>query len=227
MSPSLRAAAAIAAHDVAAELRRPIALAGVLLFSAGSIVALHLALAGGSRPAPPVAAGALWIVLIYAAMLAVSRTLATEREAGTWDALLLAPCDRTAIFAGKAVATATLGLVLHAIVLPLYLIAFAAPPDARGLATLVLVVALADVGFAAVGTMVGAISLRARGRELLSGAMFIPLALPLVIAATTASIDAFGGAAAAGPMGPLAFLAAYDAIFVVLGIGLFAELAVD
>lgn len=219
-------AGAIARNDLARELRRPLSLAGVLLFSAASLVALHLAVAGGGETSPRIAAGALWVVLVYAALLGVGRALAVEREEGTWDALLLAPADRTAIFAGKVASSAVLTMVLHAVVVPLYMALFAAPASLDATLVLLAALLLADGGFALVGVLVGAISLRASGRELLASAMFVPLSLPLVIAAVTVSLAAFGsGNASVSQL--LGFLLLYDCVFAALGIALFAEVAVE
>ena len=78
----------------------------------------------------------------------------------------------------------------------------------------------------AVGVLVAGLGLRARSRDLLGPAMFLPLAIPLVIAAVTASLDAYG-ASDANAAQLLLFLAAYDATFLVAGLAAFPELAVE
>lgn len=223
----LRVAWAIAWHDIALELRRPVGLAGVALFGASSLVTLHLALAGSGTPSRNVAAGALWVVLVFGALLGVGRAIGVEREEATWDALLLAAADRSAIFLGKTLSAATLTLILHAVLVPAYLLLFGSPPDTGGVLQLALAVLLADIGFAAVGVLVGVLSLRARGRELLGATTFIPLVLPLVIVAVTLSLDAYGadGGAATGQL--LAFLLAYDATFLAAGVAAVPEIAVE
>jgi len=218
---------AIAAHDLSRELRRPVAIGATLLFGCSSLVVLRLALAGGGKPSSAVLAGALWVVLVFAALVGTSRVFAAEREDGAWDALLLAPADRAAIHLGKTIAAFVTMLVMHGLLTGLYLGLFGAPPWAfAGTGLLLATIALADAGLAAVGVLVGALSLRARGRDVLGPALFLPLSLPLVIAATTASIAAWGGSSDhAGSV--LAFLAAYAATFLVAGTAAFPELAVE
>ena len=222
----MRTALAIAAHDLTRELRRPVAASAVLLFGACALVVLRIALAGGSRPADSVLAGALWIVLVFAALLGTSRAWAAEREDGAFDALLVAPASRTAVHFGKVLAGLVTTLVLDGVLLLLYLGMFGAPSGARDLALLLASVVLAALGFAAVGVLVAGFSLRARGRDLLGPALFLPLAIPLVIAAVTASLLAYDAGSGSAPQ-LLLFLLAYDATFLVAGLAAFPELAVE
>jgi heme exporter protein B len=222
----LSTARAIAAHDLGRELRRPVASAAVLLFGCCALVVLRIALAGGGKPGSAVLAGALWVVLVFAALVGTARAWAAEREDGAFDALLVAPASRVAIHLGKVLAALVTTLVLDAVLVVLYLGLFDAPHGVAAFALLAGSVALAALGFAAVGVLVAGLGLRARGRDLLGPAMFLPLAIPLVIAAVTASLVAYdAGSASAAQL--LGFLAAYDATFLVAGIAAFPELAVE
>ncbi|MCW2949247.1 MAG: Heme exporter, protein [Thermoleophilia bacterium] len=222
----LRTALVIAGHDLSREFRRPVAISSVLLFGVAALVILRLALGGGARPDDGVLAGALWIVLVFAALLGTARAWASEREDGALDALLLAPASRSTVHFGKVLAAAAMTLVLHAVLLVLYLGLFGAPPTARGIALLVVTVVLADLGFAVVGVLVAGLGLRARSRDLIGPTMFLPLVIPLVIAAVTASLAAWDLSHDSIPQ-LLIFLAAYDATFLVAGVAAFPELAVE
>ena len=48
--------------------------------------------------------GLLWIALIFTALLGLTRAFVPEREQQTMDALVLAPCDRSAIWLAKSIA---------------------------------------------------------------------------------------------------------------------------
>lgn len=226
MSPLLRDALAIATHDLRRELRRPVAASAVLLFGCSSLVVLRLALAGSGRPASAVLAGALWVVLVFAALLGTARAWAAEREDGALDALLQSPASRSALHLGKVAGAFVTTLVLHALLVVLYVGLFAPPEHARGVFVLAGGVVLAALGFASVGVLVAGLSLRARGRDLLGPTMFLPLAIPLVIAAVTTSLVAYG-ASDTEPSTVLLFLLAYDATFLVAGLAVFPELAVE
>lgn len=223
---ALRAALAITAHDVRLEFRRPVVLSGMALLSVGSLVIVHLAIAGSGRVSHGVAAGALWIVLLFGALLGIGRTLAAEREDDTWDALLLAPVDRTALFFGKAGTAFVLMASLHAFVVPVFIALFPTPGNHDWTAFLA-ALAMADLGFALVGVLVGAIGLRVRTREVLVAAMMLPLTMPLVIVAVAATVTAIDPGDTASMARYLGFLALYDAVFLALGFGVFPEVAVD
>jgi len=226
MRSLLRTAWAVAAHDLHAELRRPVAASAVLLFGGCSLVVLRLALAGGGRPGAGVLAGALWVVLVFAALLGTSRAWAAEREDGAYDALLVSPASRSALHLGKVGAALVVTLMLDAVLVLLYVGLFAAPDGAQGALVLASAVSLAALGFAAVGVLVAGLSLRARGRELLGATMFLPLAIPLVVAAVTASLGAYGqGDSDTAQV--LLFLALYDLTFLVAGLAAYPELAVE
>lgn len=222
----LGVATAIAANDLRLELRRPLMLVGVVLFSAASLVTLHLAIAGSGAATPRAAAGALWIVLIYGMLLGAGRVLTSEHEQQTWDGLLLTTADRTWIYIGKVCAAAGLMIVVHTCVLALFLVMFPLVDGPASIARLALTVLLADIGCALVAVLLGAVALRARGRELVTAAAFIPLCMPLVIAGVASSAAILGPDSAASP-GTFGFLLLYDGVFAALGLGLFAELCVD
>ncbi|MCW2972506.1 MAG: Heme exporter, protein [Thermoleophilia bacterium] len=221
----LRTAFAIAAHDLAREFRRPVAISSVLLFGVASLVVLRLALGGGAKPDDGILAGALWIVLVFAALLGTARAWASEREDGVLDALLMAPASRSTVHLGKVIAAAATTVVLHAVLLVLYLGLFGAPPGS-GVVLLVATVLLADVGFAVVGVLVAGLGMRARSRDLLGPTMFLPLVIPLVIAAVTASLSAWDLSNDSVTQ-LLIFLVAYDATFLLAGVAAFPELAVE
>lgn len=223
---ALGIARSIAAHDLARELRRPVASGGVLVFGASALVVLRLAMAGDSRPTSSVLAGALWVVLVFAALLGTARAWTAEREDGALDALLSAPASRWAIHLGKTLTALVTTLVLHAVLVVLYVGLFGTPPSVTGALTLAAAVVLADVGFAAVGVLVAGFGMRARSRDLLGPVMFLPLAIPLVIAAVTSTLGAYEPSGA-DQLALLGFIALYDATFIAAGCVAFPELAVE
>ena len=124
------------------------------------------------------------------------------------DVLVLAPCDRSAIWLGKSIAVFVFLTIAEAIALPAFSVFFA-PVGASTVAA----VALANVGISAVGTLTGAMAVVGRARELILPLLFLPMAIPIVV----------GGVGASAGLGGkyLAFLGLYDAVFVVLAWGSF------
>src|SRR5437763_11813659 len=73
----------------------------MVLFSLGTFVLFHFALRRDDVDGD-LAAGVLWVTLLFAAVLGMNRLFVAEREEGGFDAFLLAPVDRTSLFVAKA-----------------------------------------------------------------------------------------------------------------------------
>jgi heme exporter protein B len=194
--------AALAHKDLRLELRARDTLPAMLLFVLSTLVVFHFALPTGADEVA--AQGLLWVALVFTALLGLARAWTPEREGGVLDGLVLAPSDRSAIWLGKALAIlAFLGLA-ELIALPAYGLFFR-PVDAA----LVAGVVLADVGIAAVGTLLAAMATASRARELLLPLLFLPLAIPIVIGGVGASV-------AGDPGRYLGLLGLYDALFAII-----------
>jgi len=185
---------ALARKDLLLELRAKETLPSMLLFVIAALVIFHFALPRGSDPTA--ARGLLWAALIFTALLGLTRAFVAEREQGMFDALVLAPCDRSAIWLGKTIAVLGFLAAAEVVALPAFA-AFFHGLDGRTVAA----VALADVGIAAVGTLFGAMAVAGHARELLLPLLFLPMAIPIVV----------------GGVGEyLWFLVLYDGIFALL-----------
>ena len=193
---------ALARKDLLLELRARDTLPAMLLFVVSTLVVFHFVLPAESSDLA--ATGLLWVALLFTALLGLSRSFAAEREQGVIDGLVLAPSDRSAIWLGKALSIlAFLGLA-EVIALPAYALFFR-PVDAG----LVGGVVLADVGIAAVGTLLAAMAAASRARELLLPLLFLPLAIPIVIGGVGASVSG-------EPARYLGLLGLYDALFAII-----------
>ena len=191
--------AALARKDLLLELRARDTLPAMLLFVVAVLVIFHFALPEGSRRA---SLGLLWAAILFTALLGLGRAFVAEREQGVLDGLVLAPSNRSAIWLGKVVATLAFLVAVEVVALPAFALFFTSV-DGSTIAG----VALANVGICAVGTLLGAMAAAGRARELLLPLLFLPLAIPIVVGGVGASLAASSGKY-------LAFLALYDAIFV-------------
>lgn len=186
--------AALARKDLLLELRAKETLPSMLLFVIAALTIFHFALPRGSGHTASL--GLLWSALIFTALLGLTRAFVAEREQGMFDALILTPADRSAIWLAKALAVLGFLGAAEVVALPAFA-AFFSGIDGRTVAA----VALADVGIATVGTLFGAMAVAGRARELLLPLLFLPAAIPVVVG---------------GVGGYLWFLALYDAIFALL-----------
>jgi heme exporter protein B len=193
---------ALARKDILLELRSRDTLPAMLLFVVSTLVVFHFALPSDSSDLA--AGGLLWVAIVFTALLGLTRAFAAEREQRLLDGLVLAPCDRSAIWLAKGASVMAFLLLAEAVALPAFALFFASVD-----ATLVAAVLLADVGIAAVGTLLAAMAAASRARELLLPLLFLPLAIPVIVGGV--------GATVADEPGPyLGFLALYDLLFAIL-----------
>jgi heme exporter protein B len=189
----------LARKDLLLELRARDTLPAMLLFVVSTFVVFHFALPSGSSKLA--ANGLLWVAIVFTALLGLGRAFVPEREQHVLDGLVLAPCDRSAIWVAKSIATLAFLVAAEIVALPVFALFF------NGLrASTIAGVVLADLGICAVGTFVGAMAVATRARDLLMPLLFLPLAIPLVIGGVGASV-------VADPGRYLAFLGLYDALF--------------
>src|ERR1700733_1593595 len=110
------------------------------------------------------AAGVLTVTLLFAAMLGINRLFVAEREQGGFDAFLLAPVDRNALLVAKATALFIYLAVLELVAVPAFALLLSPPRLGAALPGVVLVLALANIAFAVIGTLVSAIAVQTRAR---------------------------------------------------------------
>ena len=193
---------ALARKDLLLELRSRDTLPAMLLFVVSTLVVFHFALP--SDAGDTASTGLLWVALLFTALLGLVRAFVAEREERVLDGLVLAPCDRSAIWLGKGIGVFAFLLAAELVAVPAYALFF----QPVGWA-LVVAVLLADIGLAAVGTLLAAMASAGRARELLLPLLFLPLVIPIVVGGVGASVTD-------DPGRYLAFLGLYDAVFATL-----------
>ena len=227
--PSTGAAArAVLVKELRLERRAPQTLVAMALFAATTYVVFHFALRRDTV-AGDLASGVLWVTLTLAALLGIGRLFVADRDEGGLEGFLLAPVDRTALLFAKAGALLAFLAALEVVAVPLFAVLLLGPtPSAGTWLQLLAVFALADLGIAVVGTLVAAIAVQTRARDLITTILALPLLLPVVIAAARASAPllAAGGAHALTGRWP-AVLALYDLVFGLLAYALFDFLVED
>jgi len=226
VTPSRVAFAAILGKDLRAELRTLQSLPAMALFAVTTFVIFRFGLDRTSLSGS-LAAGVLWATLLFAAVLGINRLFVAEREEGGFDAIRLAPIDRSALFAAKAAALFAYLVALELVVVPIFALFFL--DSATALGPLVAVLLLVDLGLAATGTLISSMAVHSRARDLLGPLVLLPLVVPLMIAATGASRHLLeAGGPAYERFGTwLAVLGLYDLIFLLVGYAVFDFLLED
>ncbi len=219
--PTRAVVAALIRKDLRLELRTRESVPAMLLFSVSTFVLFHFGLDARSLEGD-LAAGVLWVTLLFASVLAINRLFVAEREQGGFDGFLLAPVDRTALFLAKATVLFGFLVALELVAVPAFAVLLLEPPGLPGLLELCGLLLLADAGIAVVGTLVGALAVQTRARDLIVPLLALPLMIPIVIAAArgTAPLWLEAGAEAVPGRWP-GILGLYDLVFGLLAYAVF------
>jgi heme exporter protein B len=207
----LKAVSAVVWKDLQAEFRSRELFSAMLVFSLLIILIFNFALELDIRTRESITSGVLWSTFAFAGTLGLNRSMAIEKDRGCLDGLLLAPVDRAAIFFGKAISNLTFMLVVEVIILPLYSILYNTNLiEPR----LLLVILLGSIGYAGVGTLLSAMSVQTRTRDILLPILLFPVVVPLLIAAVQASSGILNGLEAIEIQPWFNILIAYDVILI-------------
>jgi len=218
------AASAILRKDLLLEARTKESVPAMLLFCVTAFVLFHFGLDRDSLDGE-LASGVLWVTLLLASVIGVTRLFAAEREQGGIEGLLLAPVDRTGLFVAKAAALFCYLTLVELVAIPAFSLLLLGPslqPE------LMPVLALANLGLASVGALVAALASEGRARDLVVPLMLLPLLTPLLIAAAGATEPLFSGDGTPEDLGRwLVLLTLYDGVFVLLSLAVFDYLLDD
>jgi heme exporter protein B len=217
---------AVLRKDLAIEMRSREILLSTALFALLVVLLAAFAFDLDSLSKGSASAGVLWIAVAFSGVLALSRTFIREREFGVWTAMLLTPTPRAALYLGKLLGVLIFLLIVELLLIPIIQIFFHAPllENILSLAPLLL---LGTLGYAAVGTLFAAMTVRTNMRDLLLGVILYPLSAPILIAAVKATGIVLGEGGLADARFYIDLLIAIDVIYLVGGLWLFGPLMED
>ena len=224
----MRATRAVLYKELKLELHTPQTVPAMALFSLTTFVVFHFALQK-SAVEGSLAAGVLTVTLLFAAMLGVNRLFVADHEDGGFDGFLLAPVDRSALLIAKALSLLAFLVVVEIIALPVFAILLLAPELTLEVAAkTALFLLLADIGIAFIGTLVAALAIRTRARDLIVPLIALPLLVPVVIGLSQGVEPVLSAAGAQALEGRwLAVLCLYDLVFGLLAYAVFDYLLED
>lgn len=220
-------ARAILRKDLRIELRTKESVPAMTLFTVTVFVLFHFGLDRDTLEGD-LASGVLWVTLLLAAVIGVSRLFEIEREQGGIDGLLLAPVDRTALWLAKAAALFLYLTILELVAVPAFAVLLLGPDLLPALPVLVPLLLVVNVGVAAIGALVSALAAETRAPGLIVPLLLLPLVVPVLIAAASATEPLLRGDQAAEDLGRwLGLLSLYDVVFVLIAVAVFDFLLDD
>ncbi len=209
----LRQVLAVIQKDLAAELRTKESLSAMIVFALLVLVIFNFAFELQGVDLTVLGAGVLWVAFTFSGILGLGRSFAAEKDKGSLEGLLLSPVDRGAIFLGKATSNWIFISIMEAVTLPLFAILNNTPLPWW---PVIPYIVLGTIGFAAVGTLLGAVAASTRMREVMLPILLFPVAIPLLMAAVKLTSGALQGRAFGEISNWFSILITYDVIFVVV-----------
>ena len=181
----------VARKDLRIEVRSRVTVQQILPFGLVMLLVFAFALDPDRGILRRVAPGLLWVAVLLAALLAVSRAFSVETENGGNDGLRLSGLDPAAIFLGKAAAIALELAVLVVLLGTGSVLLF--DVQVKSFGVLALASLAATVGVASVGTLYGVLAAGLRVRETLVPVLMLPVVAPVLLGATRAWEAAIDG----------------------------------
>jgi heme exporter protein B len=217
----LRIAGLVAHKDALVELRSRELVLTTLFFAVVAVLVFAFAFVHDGQAPLEAPAGILWVTTLFAGTLALARAFDREQAHQTLAALLSAPVDRAAIYAGKVLGLVVLLAVVLAVVVPLVGLLFQASFWQEP-ALFLGITAAGVVGLVAVGGLFAAMLVRTRSRDVLLPVLLYPMVVPVLLAGvrgTAALLQPVPDRAVATLW--LSILVSYDAVFATLALWVF------
>jgi heme exporter protein B len=213
----VRVAWAVVRKDLTVERRAKEGANALAFFAILLLFLFYFALGPDGERIRVALPGLFWLAFILAGILGLGRAFALERENDCLDALILAPADKGAIYVGKVAATTVLMLMME--------VAFVVATGIfynldiwPAIPRLLLVAAAGTVGFVAVGTLFGAMTVHLRAREVLLPVLLLPLAVPVLLAAVQLTQLVLAGQDWSQTAPWWRLLLGFDVVFIVAGL---------
>ncbi|MDZ7264217.1 MAG: heme exporter protein CcmB [candidate division KSB1 bacterium] len=223
---SLQPILIVAWKDILSEFRSRETISSMLIFCLIVVVIFNFMFEPGSNLVKEMVPGILWVAITFAGMLGLNRSFIYEVDQGCLLGLLLCPVDHSLLYLGKMIGNFFFMVIMEIIILPLMIVFFNL--DLLKILPLLLVIMLlGTLGFAAVGTLLSAISVNTRAREILLPILLFPIAIPILLAAVKATAALINQGVFAGAQSWIKILAGFDVIFLVLSSLLFEYVVED
>jgi heme exporter protein B len=205
---------AVARKDLLLEARTRERVVAMSTFAVLVAVVFSFALDPTVRAAG-VAGAMLWVTVLFAGTLGLGRAFTMEQESDALTGLVLSPIPRGALYLGKFLANLVLVTAVELVIFPVFALFFNLRYGGV-LAPLALTVFLATVGIIALGTLFGAIAAHTRLGETAMPILLLPLVIPVVIFAASATQRLLAGRPFAEIEASLRMLLAFDLVFLVV-----------
>ncbi len=212
MKLSLGPVWAVAKKDLLLEVRNREIILSILVFSGLVFIIFNFAIELTTVNRDTVGPGVLWVAFIFAAILGLNRSFIIEKDGNALEGMMLSPIGRDTILAGKTLGNLLFMLTALVVLFPVFTALFnvnVLKPE------IIVLAALATIGLATIGTMFAALSVNTRAREIMLPVLFLPMAVPILIAAVEGTAQITQGGSWSEAAEWFQVLGAFDIVFVI------------
>ncbi|MCG6988972.1 MAG: heme exporter protein CcmB [Gemmatimonadetes bacterium] len=210
----LRQIYAIVWKDLLLELRTRERIVAMLAFAVLAGVLFNYSLDRTIVRPQDVAAGLVWMTIVFGGLLGIGRTFQLEAQDGAFQGVLTSPAPKDAVFLGKTLANFVLLYFVALLVVAVFMLFFSLELGGSP-GVLALTLALGALGFVALGTLFSAVSSGTHMGETLLPILIFPLLVPMIIYGVSATSRLLAGRPVSEIAGNLRMLGA----FATLGVG--------
>ena len=217
---------AIFQKDLLIELRTKDTLNSMLFFGIVVLVVFNFALESLRDSVHSAVPGVLWVAFAFSGTLGLHRMFASEKENSCLQGLLMIPADRGVIYLGKMLAATVFMIIAEAIIFVLSLVFFNLTVW-KEIPYLVLICLIGTLGFTAVGTLLSAIAVNTKLREVLLPLILFPVILPVLVNAVEATAILLNKSDYGALKLPLTVMSVFTIVFVTVSYLLFEYVLED
>ena len=208
----LRKVWAVFQKDLLVELRTKDSLNAMLFFGIVVLVIFNFALESVRDTIRMAVPGVLWVSFAFSGTLGLNRMFSVEKENSCLQGLLMLPIDRGILYLGKMLA-ATVFMLITEFVIFVFPLVFFNLTVWREIPYLILVFFVGTLGFTAVGSLLSAISVNTKMREVLLPLILFPVVLPILVNAVEATGIILNAAEYTGLQLPLTIMTVFTVVF--------------
>ena len=214
MTPFLKKVWTIFDKDFLTERRTKESFSAMFVFGVLVLVIFNFTMNPDTEQTLQIGPGILWVAFTFAGTLGLNRAFAAESENGNFQALMMLPIDKGAIYLGKLLSGCVFMFVTELFILPLFILFFNLSIF-QEIPSLLLICLLGTLGFISTGTIFSAIAMNTKMREVLLPVLLFPVAIPSIIASVEATGIILRGETISEAMDWIKILAAFDFIIIV------------
>lgn len=217
--------AAIVKKDILMEMRTKQVINAALVFAVLFVVVFSFTMEIGSNMEQKLSGGIFWVSVAFAGILSFNKTIGSETDNGSFEALMLAPVDKSAVFFGKVISNMLFLLLVEVILIPLFLVFYNV--NIIGHPLMAAVIILSTYAYSLIGTLFSIISVRTSSKEIMMPVLFLPFMVPVIIAAVLATNVFILGGQIQFSYNWIKLTAVFDVIFTAIIYGIFSLIIED